>query len=70
MQVLENAGFINVDAQDRTSHFINVLKSEIKKTEAIKDEFIKVTTLISIIKEKYTDSNYYTRKNKIYKIIF
>ena len=44
MQVLENAGFINVDAQDRTSHFINVLKSEIKKTEAIKDEFIKVTT--------------------------
>jgi len=40
-KVLENAGFVNVNAQDRSAQFVDVLHSEIKKTESIKDEFIK-----------------------------
>jgi len=40
-EVLESVGFVNVNAMDRTEQFISVLKSEIVKTENIKDDFIK-----------------------------
>ncbi|XP_005096334.1 phosphoethanolamine N-methyltransferase 3 isoform X2 [Aplysia californica] len=40
-KVLEAAGFVNVRAEDRSAQFAKVLKSEIAKTESIKDEFIK-----------------------------
>merc|ERR1712150_112329 len=40
-KVLENAGFINVKAEDRSEQFAGVLRSEIEKTESIKAEFIR-----------------------------
>lgn len=41
-QVLEKAGFTNVQADDRTDLFVESLESEFKKTEEMKEEFIKV----------------------------
>ena len=40
IQVLEEAGFINVEAEDRTDLFVESLKKELVKTEAIKEQFI------------------------------
>ncbi|XP_074645106.1 uncharacterized protein LOC141914452 [Tubulanus polymorphus] len=40
-KVLEEVGFVNVKAEDRTQMFVDVLKNEVAKTENIKDEFIK-----------------------------
>ena len=42
LQLLEQAGFVNVRAEDRSQQFIQVLKRELKTTEAIREEFIKV----------------------------
>ncbi|XP_059144451.1 uncharacterized protein LOC131931640 [Physella acuta] len=39
-KVLEEAGFVNVRAEDRTQQFADILKVEIARTESIKDEFI------------------------------
>ncbi|KAM4621185.1 phosphoethanolamine methyltransferase isoform 2-T3 [Polymixia lowei] len=38
---IEQAGFCNVRAEDRTAQFIQVIKTELERAEAIKDEFIK-----------------------------
>ncbi|CAJ1058480.1 phosphoethanolamine methyltransferase isoform X1, partial [Xyrichtys novacula] len=38
---IEEAGFCNVQAEDRTAQFIQVIKTELERAEAIKDEFIK-----------------------------
>eukprot|EP00244_Chara_vulgaris_P000034 TRINITY_DN1003_c0_g1_i4.p1 TRINITY_DN1003_c0_g1~~TRINITY_DN1003_c0_g1_i4.p1 ORF type:complete len:530 (-),score=125.00 TRINITY_DN1003_c0_g1_i4:1398-2912(-) len=38
---LEEAGFINVVAQDRTQQFMDILEKELTKTEEEKDTFIK-----------------------------
>ncbi|XP_013391180.1 phosphoethanolamine N-methyltransferase-like [Lingula anatina] len=40
-KLLEKVGFVNVRAEDRTDHFIDVLQRELKRTESIKDDFIK-----------------------------
>ncbi|KAK3086427.1 hypothetical protein FSP39_018332 [Pinctada imbricata] len=40
-EVLEEAGFVNVRADDRTDLFVESLKKEIRNTEKIKDEFIQ-----------------------------
>ncbi|KAI0226388.1 Phosphoethanolamine N-methyltransferase [Lamellibrachia satsuma] len=40
-KVLEDAGFVNVLAEDRTDQFMAVLQKELNRTQAIKDEFIK-----------------------------
>ncbi|KAL4613037.1 phosphoethanolamine N-methyltransferase 3-like [Arapaima gigas] len=40
-QVLEEAGFVHVRAEDRTSQFIQVIKMELEKAEKIKEEFIE-----------------------------
>ncbi|KAH9503430.1 Phosphoethanolamine N-methyltransferase 3 [Bulinus truncatus] len=40
-KTLEAAGFINEVIEDRTEQFADILSQEIKKTEQIKDEFIK-----------------------------
>ncbi|XP_030622652.1 phosphoethanolamine methyltransferase [Chanos chanos] len=40
-QFLEEAGFTNVRAEDRTAQFIHVIKTELERAEAIKDEFIQ-----------------------------
>ena len=41
-QVLEDAGFIQVKAEDRTDLFIQSLKNELVKFETIKEEFVQV----------------------------
>uniref|UniRef100_A0A8C4EW58 phosphoethanolamine N-methyltransferase n=1 Tax=Dicentrarchus labrax TaxID=13489 RepID=A0A8C4EW58_DICLA len=38
---LEEAGFCNVSAEDRTAQFIQVIETELQRAEAIKDEFIE-----------------------------
>ncbi|OCT84155.1 phosphomethylethanolamine N-methyltransferase isoform X2 [Xenopus laevis] len=40
-QFLEKAGFVNVQAQDRTEQFVNVLNTELSRTQDIKQEFIE-----------------------------
>jgi len=40
-KVLETAGFVNVRAEDRSEQFANVIRSEIVKTESIRDEFVQ-----------------------------
>lgn len=43
LQLLEEAGFCNVRAEDRTVQFIDVIETELKRAEAIKEEFIGVS---------------------------
>ncbi|XP_008278560.1 phosphoethanolamine methyltransferase isoform X2 [Stegastes partitus] len=38
---IQEAGFSNVRADDRTGHFIQVIKTELQRAEAIKDDYIK-----------------------------
>ncbi|XP_019944292.2 phosphoethanolamine methyltransferase isoform X1 [Paralichthys olivaceus] len=38
---IEEAGFCNVQAEDRTDQFIQVIKTELQRAEAIKSEFIE-----------------------------
>ncbi|XP_031608597.1 phosphoethanolamine methyltransferase isoform X2 [Oreochromis aureus] len=38
---IQEAGFSKVRAEDRTAQFIEVIKTELQRAEAIKDEFIK-----------------------------
>ncbi|CAN9515035.1 unnamed protein product [Ophioblennius macclurei] len=45
---IEEAGFSNVRAEDRTTQFISVIKAELQRAEAIKDEFI----------EEFSDEDY------------
>ncbi|KAJ0397192.1 hypothetical protein ATCC90586_007630 [Pythium insidiosum] len=42
--VLESVGFQDVVAEDRTEHFVEVLKEELERTLISKDEFIKETS--------------------------
>lgn len=41
-QVLEEAGFVNVKADDRTDLFVESLEKELTRTEKIKEDFVKV----------------------------
>lgn len=43
LQFLEEAGFCKVRAEDRTVQFIEVIEAELKRAEAIKEEFIEVS---------------------------
>jgi phosphoethanolamine N-methyltransferase len=43
-RVLETVGFTDVVAEDRTEHFVEVLKEELERTLITKDEFIKETS--------------------------
>lgn len=43
-KVLEDVGFSNVVAEDRTEHFVSVLKEELERTLLSKDEFVKETS--------------------------
>ncbi|XP_026213181.1 phosphoethanolamine methyltransferase isoform X1 [Anabas testudineus] len=38
---IEEAGFCNVQAEDRTAQFIRVINTELQRAESIKDEFIE-----------------------------
>ncbi|XP_041845442.1 phosphoethanolamine methyltransferase [Melanotaenia boesemani] len=38
---IQEAGFCNVQAEDRTAQFIQIIKTELQRAEAIKDEFIE-----------------------------
>ncbi|KAG8003997.1 Phosphoethanolamine N-methyltransferase 3 [Nibea albiflora] len=40
---LEEAGFCNVRAEDRTAQFIQVIETELQRAEVIKDEFIEMS---------------------------
>ncbi|KAM4617374.1 uncharacterized protein O3C94_021407 isoform 2-T2 [Discoglossus pictus] len=40
-QFLQKVGFVNVQALDRTEQFVQVLNTELKRTEEIKEEFVK-----------------------------
>ena len=46
---MEKAGFTNVQADDRTDLFVGCLESELKKTEGMRDEFIKVGQTMSSV---------------------
>lgn len=41
-QFLKEAGFCNVQAEDRTAQFTQVIETELERAAAIKEEFIKV----------------------------
>lgn len=41
-QMIENVGFIDVKAEDRTHQFTDMLQKEIRKGEDEKEEFLKV----------------------------
>lgn len=58
MQVLEDVGFVNVKAEDRTGQFVKMLEKELKRIENIKDDFIKVSkeTSMSQLKNSSTVS--------------
>lgn len=43
-KVLTEAGFVSVQAQDRTAQFIQVLKQELERTEQDKEAFIRETS--------------------------
>ncbi|CAB1455075.1 unnamed protein product [Pleuronectes platessa] len=40
-KIIEEAGFCSVRAEDRTDQFVRVIKTELQRAEAIKDEFIE-----------------------------
>ena len=44
-QLLEEAGFVSVNAEDRTWQFIEALEGEKTRVENIKEEFMKVRTI-------------------------
>ncbi|KAM9377274.1 phosphoethanolamine methyltransferase isoform 2-T2 [Pholidichthys leucotaenia] len=60
---IQEAGFCSVQADDRTDQFIQVLKTELQRAEAIKDEFIEELseedyfTVVNGWKEKLERSN-------------
>ncbi|TYZ59744.1 hypothetical protein PybrP1_009819 [[Pythium] brassicae (nom. inval.)] len=43
-KVLESVGFTDVVAEDRTEHFVDVLKEELERTLINKDEFVQETS--------------------------
>ena len=43
-QALESVGFTRVDAEDRTDHFVKVLKEELKRTYENREQFIEETS--------------------------
>jgi len=43
--VLEDVGFVNVRAEDRTELFVRMLKKELKRLTDIRDEFVKVSLI-------------------------
>lgn len=45
LQLIEEAGFIKVKAEDRSQQFINVLNGEKNKINSNKQEFLKVSCL-------------------------
>lgn len=47
-QVLESAGFVNVQALDRTDLFVASLQREVNYTKSIKDQYIEVKTRLFI----------------------
>lgn len=42
LQLLEDVGFVNVRAEDRTDQFVNMLKKELQRMKDIREDFIKV----------------------------
>ncbi|XP_061582298.1 phosphoethanolamine methyltransferase isoform X2 [Cololabis saira] len=50
---IQEAGFCNVRAEDRTAQFIQVIKTELQRAEAIKDTFI----------EEFSDKDYFAIVN-------
>lgn len=47
-QLLEEAGFVNVRAEDRTELFVRMLKKELKRLTDSRDEFIKACLFIHL----------------------
>jgi phosphoethanolamine N-methyltransferase len=43
-RVLERVGFVQVKAEDRTDHFVDVLKNELKRTYQNKKQFVEETS--------------------------
>lgn len=48
-QFLKEAGFCNVQAEDRTAQFIQLIETELERAEAIKEEFIEVQVRVETI---------------------
>jgi len=42
-QLLEEVGFVNVRAEDRSEMFLRILKKELKRLTDNRDEFLKVS---------------------------
>ena len=41
-QVLEKAGFVNVDVKDRTEDFVRALNKDLGRLSSVKDQFVQV----------------------------
>lgn len=41
--MIENVGFIDVKAEDRTQQFTDMLQKEVQRVEENKEEFVKVS---------------------------
>ena len=41
--MLQDVGFVNVKAEDRTDQFVKMLEKELKHIENIKEDFVKVS---------------------------
>ncbi|KAK2150790.1 hypothetical protein NP493_2730g00001 [Ridgeia piscesae] len=52
-KALDDVGFVNVIAEDRTEQFVDVLQKELNRTLAIKDVLDKVTINITVTEEDY-----------------
>lgn len=48
-QFLKKAGFCDIQAEDRTAQFIQVIETELERAEAIKEEFIEVQLRVATI---------------------
>ncbi len=42
-QLLEEVGFVQVEAEDRTDQFVRMLHRELDRLHSVKDEFLKVS---------------------------
>lgn len=48
-QLLEDVGFVNVKAEDKTDLFVRMLKKELKRLTDIHDDFVKVSLWLCVV---------------------
>ena len=48
-QVLEKAGFVNVDVMDRTEDYVHALNTELGRISSVKHQFLQVILSLNIV---------------------